>query len=40
MGVQFHPEHLYGTMQLPAFLGIFEWLIVEAKAAKEENAKK
>lgn len=34
MCVQFHPEHLYGTMNKPVFLGIFEKLVNDAKAAK------
>lgn len=39
MCVQFHPEHLYGTMNKPEFLGIFENLVNEAKKAKFPDAK-
>ena len=34
MGVQFHPEYLYGMMEIKKFLAIFQNLTDEARAAK------
>lgn len=34
MGVQFHPEYLYGMMEIKKFLAIFQYLTDEARAAK------
>ena len=40
MGVQFHPEVMYGKMGLSGFLPIFEDLVSEAAAARKERLKK
>ncbi len=37
MGVQFHPEVLYGKMGLVPHLRIFDWFIAQAKEAKKER---
>lgn len=37
MGVQFHPEFLYGKMDIKPFLGIFQELVDLAKANKERK---
>ncbi|MBO4570707.1 MAG: gamma-glutamyl-gamma-aminobutyrate hydrolase family protein [Bacteroidales bacterium] len=35
LGVQFHPEYLYGKMGLFKFLSIFDWLVTQAKAVRD-----
>lgn len=37
MGVQFHPETLYGKLGLFKFLKIFDWFVDQAKQAKKER---
>lgn len=37
MGVQFHPEYLYGKMGIEKFRGIFDDLVMTAKTIKESR---
>lgn len=39
MGVQFHPEVLYGKMGIVPHLRIFDWFVSQAREVKEASAK-
>ena len=37
LGVQFHPEYLYGELHIAQFLPIFEYLVEMAEEARKNN---